>query len=373
MNHARRRWTRRLTALCVAVITALLLGGIFSTLTSDNPALARPGDAEAAARVLESPGADDFRLSLPPGEWISARGLIEPEGRPTELASAESGLLVEILVGEADRVETGQIVAKLDDALQRAALQAARATERAARVDVERALQGSLSLELDAVRAELDQVEADAERAAARAERLDALFDAGITSEDDVEAARLERAARQSEARAVAARLASLRAGRHEAIREAQARLDQAEARRLQAAAELARRAIRAPEAGEVLQIKYRIGEFLSPEGLDAEPLLILGETRTPRVRVDVDERDLASLRIGSETLVRTPAAPTTYIEGTVTEIGRRMGRKNVRTDDPVERNDSRILEVLVDLEPEETGQPLIIGQRVDVFIAKPR
>ena len=38
------------------------------------------------------------------------------------------------------------------------------------------------------------------------------------------------------------------------------------------------------------------------------------------------------------------------------------MGRKNVRTDEPTERIDTRILEVVVEL---ETRDALIVGQRV--------
>ncbi|HEX4473944.1 MAG TPA: hypothetical protein VH142_02635 [Polyangiaceae bacterium] len=43
------------------------------------------------------------------------------------------------------------------------------------------------------------------------------------------------------------------------------------------------------------------------------------------------------------------------------------MGRKNVRTDDPVERNDTKILEVVVALDPTER---LVVGQRVMGYIA---
>ena len=45
---------------------------------------------------------------------------------------------------------------------------------------------------------------------------------------------------------------------------------------------------------------------------------------------------------------------------------GRRFGRKNIRTDDPVERNDTKVLEVVIDL---ERADKLIVGQRVRSFI----
>ena len=48
-----------------------------------------------------------------------------------------------------------------------------------------------------------------------------------------------------------------------------------------------------------------------------------------------------------------------------VVSVAQRMGRKNVRTDDPTERNDTKILEVvLVVSQPEG----LVVGQRVTAF-----
>jgi HlyD family secretion protein len=42
------------------------------------------------------------------------------------------------------------------------------------------------------------------------------------------------------------------------------------------------------------------------------------------------------------------------------------LGRKNVRTDEPTERVDTKILETLVELDP---GTELPVGLRVDGFI----
>ena len=42
------------------------------------------------------------------------------------------------------------------------------------------------------------------------------------------------------------------------------------------------------------------------------------------------------------------------------------MGRKNVRTDDPAERNDTKILEVVLAL---DAAEGLIVGQRVTCYL----
>ena len=91
--------------------------------------------------------------------------------------------------------------------------------------------------------------------------------------------------------------------------------------------------------------MKFRAGEFYQAGG--ADPLVIMGDTRQLRARIDVDERDIGRLSANATSIVRVPAFPGRDFHGKVVEIGRRMGRKNVRTDDPVERNDTKILEVV--------------------------
>jgi hypothetical protein len=81
---------------------------------------------------------------------------------------------------------------------------------------------------------------------------------------------------------------------------------------------------------------------------------------------MDVDERDIAKVRAGARAWVTADAFPSARIVGKVAEIGRRMGRKNVRTDEPTERIDTKILEVVIDLD--EPGQ-LVPGLRVMSYV----
>lgn len=46
--------------------------------------------------------------------------------------------------------------------------------------------------------------------------------------------------------------------------------------------------------------------------------------------------------------------------------VGQQLGPKNIRTDEPTERVDTKILETLVELDP---GAQLPDGLRVDAFI----
>ena len=91
-----------------------------------------------------------------------------------------------------------------------------------------------------------------------------------------------------------------------------------------------------------------------------------MGDTRTLRVRMDVDEHDIARVTQGAKAWVVADAFGARKFTGSVVDIGRRFGRKNIRTDDPTEKNDTKVLEVVIELDGHEL---LVPGQRVTSFI----
>ncbi len=218
----------------------------------------------------------------------------------------------------------------------------------------------------------LEALTGDAAAARARAElsagifsRLEAAASGGGVTQDE-----LDRARRQAEADRLTAETAEARRragmrGRPIDVRVAAAQLQAAIARRDQTRAQLAQRQIVAPIGGEILEVHYRVGEYVQPGG--AEPVIVLGDTSTLHARVDVDERDVARMADGARALIVVDALPGRRFEGHVITIARRMGRKNVRTDEPTERIDTKILEVVVDLGHVDE---LIIGQRVMAYLA---
>jgi HlyD family secretion protein len=196
--------------------------------------------------------------------------------------------------------------------------------------------------------------------------RSEQLAQSGAIAGDELDRARAQSMADGAAERAAKARKEAVKAGpRPEERSRAHAALAAAAARVSQAEAALEQRTLRAPIRGQVLQVRARIGEQVDPAG---EPLVVLGDTSQLFARVDVDERDIGALAVGSSAVVRASAWPGREFEGEVVELGLRMGRKNVRTDDPVERNDTKILEVLVAL---RAPQGLVVGQRVTAFLER--
>jgi HlyD family secretion protein len=68
----------------------------------------------------------------------------------------------------------------------------------------------------------------------------------------------------------------------------------------------------------------------------------------------------------GQQAWVTADAYGDRRFAGTVLRVGEVLGRKNIRTDEPGERVDTKVLETLIDLEP---GTRLPVGLRVDAFI----
>ena len=93
---------------------------------------------------------------------------------------------------------------------------------------------------------------------------------------------------------------------------------------------------------------------------------MTLADDSSLRVRLDVDETDVAHLHVGQHAFVTAEAFGTHRFTGHVIRVGRILGRKNVRTDEPSERVDTKILETLVELDP---GQTLPLGLRVDAYV----
>lgn len=144
---------------------------------------------------------------------------------------------------------------------------------------------------------------------------------------------------------------------------EASLALVRAEVREAQA--RLAKTIIHTPITGVVLRRRKRVGESVSPEMTNAA-LFTIADTRTLRVRVDVDETYVARVRPGQRAYMKAAAYGEQQFWGRVVRVGQVLGHKNIRTEEPVERVDTKVLETLVEL---DRGQTLPPGLRVDTFI----
>jgi RND family efflux transporter MFP subunit len=136
-------------------------------------------------------------------------------------------------------------------------------------------------------------------------------------------------------------------------------------ARRDKAQAALDERTIRAPFAGRILKTYLEEGESIDARTADT-PLFVIGDTRALRVRAEVDEQDIGRLSAGGEARVSADAFPGEVFPGKVASVSGIIGRKKLRSDDPRERMDAKVLEVMIDLPASSRLRP---GITVEVKI----
>jgi len=345
-----RRWlgiaigALALSAMALVITRAVLSG------SSTTP---RPSDRVAAERSVGTAGTADKRVVVPREGFVSGNGIVEPRDRDIKVAAAVPGKIAAISVHEGDQVKAGTLLVQLEDGPERAALQAAE-------FDYEKALHGQRQEDIEASLKDAEAAKARAQESEDALRRTEQAAKGGAATADELDKARRQAESDRRTFEASDSRARAVVAGsRYEDISAAKARRDQTKAN-------LERLAVRAPIAGEVLQVKYRVGEYVTPGAGD--PLVVIGDTSRLRVRMDVDERDIGEIAPGSKAFAVADAYPSKEFTGKVVNIGRMMGRKNVRTDDPTERNDTKILETVIEL---DDPKGLVPGLRVTGYIER--
>jgi HlyD family secretion protein len=354
-----------LSSVVVVAIFAFFGVSIVRSVLAGSPADVRPADIDKAHKeVLPKKGIDE-RTTMPTEKGlVGGNGQVEPLERETNVAAAVPGVVAAVLVEEGQFVEVGTPLIRLENSIEAAALAAAEADVAGAQAEMKRLTKGSRQEEVDAALAEAEAAKARAELSASSLARIERLGAGGAASVDELDRARSQaKSDQQNFALSDARRRQTLAGFREEDVLASRARLRAAEARRNQASASLDRLTIKAPITGQVLQLKFRAGEYYQP---GTNPLVVMGDTRTLRVRMDVEERDVSKVVVGASAFVTADAFPGRRFPGKVIEIGKRMGRKNLRTDDPAERIDTKILEVRVEL---DDAKDLVPGLRVMSFL----
>lgn len=130
-----------------------------------------------------------------------------------------------------------------------------------------------------------------------------------------------------------------------------------ARARQDKAWAALEERRVRAPFSGRILKTYFEEGESL-PAAPGDSLLFVIGDTSGLRVRAEIDELDVGRVAPGAPARVAPDALPGEVFEGIVAEVSGMLGRKSLRSEDPRERLDARVLEISIALPPSERLKP---------------
>jgi HlyD family secretion protein len=312
-----------------------------------------------------------------------APGRVEPASGTIRIAAPVTGVIAQVMVKVNDKVFAGQPLIRLVDSEARARLAAAEA-QVAFRVRARNEESAPAQPPRPALRRRAEARAADSETAPARRRAEDAVADAdkaAAQAQADLDKAALDRrAGKSSEATAEAARAALTRA--QDTVRQRKAELRRIEAdpdtplptfadgqvnvaraEAAAAAAALDQLTIRAPISGTVLQVNAKPGELATPS--NAQPLLVIGDVSALRVRAELDERDLADIKVGQPALIRSDALRGREVVGKVSFIAPIVGQSRINGRGQRNVTDVDVVEVLVDVAHPD---PLAVGMKVDVY-----
>jgi ABC exporter DevB family membrane fusion protein len=336
----------------------IALAVLFATL-SVTLIFARSRKSEQAARASAS-ATESPRL-------VSGPGRVEPTTEEIKLGSELSGKLKSVNVEEGDAVHRGQVLAELQNEDYFAQVRSAEADVKAKEAALRKVVNGARRQERQEALSTVRAQEAVMENARAQAERYEKLFGAGVVSREEAERYTREYQVAKANYQEASEHHSLIDdKAREEDQSLAEANLQLARAQLQEASARYEKTFIRSPIDGLVLRKHHRNGESVSNSSTVPDPILTVGDNRVLRVRVEVDETEVSKVRVGQSAYVTADAYGDQKFWGHVVRVGQELGRKNVRTDEPTERVDTKILETLVELNP---GVNIPVGLRVDGFI----
>lgn len=218
---------------------------------------------------------------------VSATGNLQPTNR-VEVSSELSGIVVEVMVDENDRVVKGQVLARLDLAKLQDAVTRSRASLAAAEAQVQQA-----RATVEEAREQLARFEQVAEQSGGK-----------VPSKSEMTTARANvRRARATEASARAS------------VSQARANLQSDETN-------LGKASITSPIDGIVLSRAVEPGQTVAA-ALQAPVLFTLAEDLTQmKLRVDVDEADVGQVRVDQTATFTVDAWPGRTYSGVITRVG---------------------------------------------------
>jgi HlyD family secretion protein len=216
---------------------------------------------------------------------VLASGALTYESQVT-LAPEVTGRVKEILVEEGDQVVRDQLLMRLDPAGPRAAVEQSQAQVRQARLSIQRR-----------------QVDFDTQ--SAKVKRFEALRAQGMVDVNSL------------------AELVSSRDLAEVDLRTSREALSQAQAQLSQAQEMLAKTEIRSPLDGKVTAIYVKVGQTAVPSfsGIAGSTLVDVADTRSIDAEINVDETDIARVRVGAKARVVPAAFPDKTLEGVVDQV----------------------------------------------------
>jgi HlyD family secretion protein len=286
------------------------------------------------------------------------------EGDYVLITPIEAAQIETVEIERGDRVETGEVLARLERRDAEISVAQARAALAQAESQVADLLVGKRPEEIDAIRASLNSARAQAVEARRVLDRQKDLLDQGITSQANYDTAETSLELAEAKVTELEANLtvAQLPA-RPDTIAAARAAVEQARAAHENAKWRLGKRTVQSPVDGRVFDIIRNPGETAGPQA----PIVSVLPDGATKLRLYIPEPVLADIDIGTKLSVRCDGCDpdmhaTVYYIADEPEF----------TPPVIYSLDNRQkLEYLVEALPDPNARALKPGQIVDAYLAE--
>lgn len=299
--------------------------------------------------------------------YISAAGLVESPTTNLAVTAPVTGIVQKVYVRLGQRVRAGEPLFLLDDASQRAEVARLQTALLLAEKRLRKWELGTRPEELATQEAQVAQARAAWDDARRQLELRRKVADSRAVSADEVLQQEANVRQKEQQWNVAQQQMALLRAGSWQPDVEI-ARTEVAAARDELAKAQVAldRLTVRAPLAGEILQLSIQPGELVAAAATGPAPIL-LGETATLHLRAEVDEDDAWRVQESRPALAFPRGRPDLSIPLRFVRIEPLVGSKKNLTGESTERVDTRVLAVVYELQ--KAPVRLFVGQQLDVYI----
>jgi ABC exporter DevB family membrane fusion protein len=342
-----------LGAAVVVTATAWFAGGEPSTGPSTN-------------RVFASEGPANAETSKGTGRTVAAGlGVVEPASGTIDLSALMPGVVESISKQEGDKISKGETLAQLSNDDLKAIVDQSEANVRLEAARLALLENGSRPEEIAQAQAKVVEAQSNVKLLETQLKRHVPLAREGAISVATLNETQQSLTASQQQLTTAKKQLDIVRLGaRPEEIEEARASLKLAKDKLAEARAKLEKTYLRAPLDGIVLRRYLEPGEAVSNQTVS--PILQVADTSRMVVRTQIDENDIGGLAVGQKAEISAPYLQGRPLTGTVIRISPRLGAKTVTAETPNEKRDTRVLDVIVALDP---GVSVPVNLRVDVAI----
>ncbi len=305
----------RLPAFLLATVAAACLAACGGQPSAGPAAAAAPG-AKGAPAAVSTPYA------------ASSAGKVDIEGGLVDVAARAAGIVKDVFVQEGDKVKAGQVLAQQED-------------------DDARLSRNRVAAQLAQAEAQIPILEVQLAAAEREENRLERLIADNATSQQTYQQAQDATSQLRAQLTAQKAAVALARAQLAEANYQVELYV------------------IRAPTDGTIVRRYANPGSGASTFSVTA--MFQLQPDTRRIIRAEVEERSVTLVKAGQKVEIVPESDQTKVYSGEVLRIAGVMGARKLRSDDPSERADERVVEVVVDAEQ----APVLVGQRVLVKFLK--